>query len=74
VCNLETSRMIRPWPALGRSATEKNVYILNWRSTVEWFWMCVQQVSLNHQLLPKILHNKFVYVNQRDSSWDKGRM
>jgi hypothetical protein len=24
VCDLETSRMRRPWPALGRSATEKN--------------------------------------------------
>jgi len=23
VCDLETSRMRRPWPALGRSATEK---------------------------------------------------
>jgi len=23
VCNLETSRMRRPWPALGRSATGK---------------------------------------------------
>jgi hypothetical protein len=27
VCDLETSRMRRPWPALGRSATEK---IVNW--------------------------------------------
>jgi hypothetical protein len=25
VCGLETSRMRRPWPALGRSATEKKV-------------------------------------------------
>jgi len=25
VCDLETSRMRRPWPALGRSATEKKV-------------------------------------------------
>jgi hypothetical protein len=24
VCDLETSRMRRPWPALGRSATRKN--------------------------------------------------
>jgi hypothetical protein len=26
VCDLETSRMRRPWPALGRSATEKKAY------------------------------------------------
>jgi len=25
VCDLETSRMRRPWPALDRSATEKNI-------------------------------------------------
>jgi len=24
VCNLKTSRMSRPWPALGRSARKKN--------------------------------------------------
>ena len=28
VCDLETSRMRRPWPALGRSATAKKVYLL----------------------------------------------
>jgi len=27
VCDLETSRMRRPWPALGRSATEKKIYV-----------------------------------------------
>ena len=27
VCDLETSRMRRPWSALGRSATEKKIYI-----------------------------------------------
>ena len=27
VCDLETSRMRRPWPVLGRSATEKKKYI-----------------------------------------------
>ena len=28
VCDLETSKMRRPWPALGRSATgKKNIYI-----------------------------------------------
>jgi len=27
VCDLETSRMRRPWPALGRSATEKKILV-----------------------------------------------
>jgi len=27
VCDLDTSRIRRPWPALGRSATKKNIYI-----------------------------------------------
>ena len=29
VCDLETSRLRRPWPALGRSATKKNMYTTN---------------------------------------------
>ena len=29
VCDLETSIMRRPWPALGRSATKKYVYLAN---------------------------------------------
>jgi hypothetical protein len=33
VCDLETSRMRRPWPALNRSATKKNVYKMSWRSS-----------------------------------------
>jgi hypothetical protein len=35
VCDLETSRMRRPWPALDRSATEKNLYMLSLMSTLE---------------------------------------
>jgi len=31
VCDLETSKMRRPWPALGRSATEKKDYYLQFR-------------------------------------------
>jgi hypothetical protein len=27
VCDLETLRMRRPWPALGRRETKKNIYI-----------------------------------------------
>ena len=30
VCDLETSRMRRPWPALGRSATKKKCKIDSW--------------------------------------------
>jgi len=29
VCDLETSRMRRPWPALGRSATRKKIVLLH---------------------------------------------
>jgi hypothetical protein len=31
VCDLETSRMRRPWPALGRSATGKKKWWINWK-------------------------------------------
>jgi hypothetical protein len=36
VCNLETSRMRRPWPTLGRSVTKKNMF----RATIlsSWGW------------------------------------
>jgi len=37
VCDLETSRMRRPWPALGRSATEKNYYYYFKYFFVPWF-------------------------------------
>jgi len=37
VCDLETSRMRRPWPALGRSATEKNIYIIKGSFLAIWF-------------------------------------
>jgi len=30
VCDLETSRMRRPWPVVGRSATEKEIIISYW--------------------------------------------
>jgi len=32
VCDLETSRMRRPWPALGYSATKKKLAVL-WKSS-----------------------------------------
>jgi len=32
VCNLETSRMRGPWPALGRSVTKKKLFI--WYETL----------------------------------------
>jgi hypothetical protein len=35
VCDLETSRTRRPWPALGRSATEKNLnFCILWTATL----------------------------------------
>ena len=45
VCDLKTSRMRRPWPALGRSATKKMVVHIvttghKWLSTDEAKWNC----------------------------------
>ena len=42
VCDLETTRMRRPWPALGRSATGKNALYCNvfdtfWCETFSWW-------------------------------------
>jgi hypothetical protein len=38
VCDLETSRMRRPWPTLGRNATEKKSVHVN--ITSHWFKIC----------------------------------
>jgi len=44
VCDLETSRMRRPWPALGRSATGKKNKWKGWNSSTyvnrrqHWWW------------------------------------
>jgi len=63
VCDLETSRMRRPWPALGRSATGK-------KSFVEClFLFCIEFLSgsmrsvLEIQFLPPI---KFVASSLQD--------
>jgi len=38
VCDLETSRMRRPWPTLGRSATgKKYIYVYYIKITVQYF-------------------------------------
>ena len=39
VCDLETSRMRRPWPALGRSATENTFHVPRLCSTLAWWWL-----------------------------------
>jgi hypothetical protein len=47
VCDLETSRMTRPWPALGRSTTAKNkiktcwlLFVIVSRCTDSWPSTC----------------------------------
>jgi hypothetical protein len=49
VCDLETSRMRRPWPALGRSAIKKSLLgsqectqfsNINWFIKKAWWWPC----------------------------------
>ena len=47
VCDLETSRMRRPWPALGRSATDKYIYISNMLVLLHiWRWRIVIYTSV----------------------------
>jgi len=38
VCDLETSGMRRPWPALGRSTTEKKFYTLKYEVKYQSSW------------------------------------
>jgi len=52
VCDLETSRMRRPWPALGRSATKK---MYCWNTVVYWhsllFFFKARSQNIEKQLL-----------------------
>jgi len=41
VCDLETSRMRRPWPALGRSATEKKIKLYFYDIFIRDLRLCV---------------------------------
>jgi len=43
VCDLETSRMRRPWPSLGRSATGK-------KKTLSWQWWRKINLNINKQI------------------------
>jgi hypothetical protein len=45
VCDLETSRMRRPWPALGRSATKKKSY--NSGANCISFYTCICDVFID---------------------------
>jgi len=38
VCDIETSKMRRPWPALGRSTTGKKVASSNEKYFMTWRW------------------------------------
>ena len=73
VCDLETSRMRRPWPALGRSATGKKKIIFincNWVVT-RWQWLflsCKQNMKLvTNKYKSGGLHEKHVVA-----TWDLG--
>jgi len=50
VCDLETSWMRRPWPALGRSATEKKILFLR-----RIWWDSVKNVLRPPRKVPIIL-------------------
>jgi len=48
VCDLETSRMRRPWPALGRSATEKKKLCMCRRARPHHFQLILFEFQKNH--------------------------
>ena len=60
VCELETSRMRRPWPALGRSATEKktmsNCYSLHATSAVGSFLSSGKLVCIIRVMKTNLMH------------------
>jgi hypothetical protein len=47
VCDLETSRMRRPWPALGRSATKTNKQLLSLHKTEKVCYLGVTTLCRN---------------------------
>jgi hypothetical protein len=66
VCDLETSIMRRPWPALGRRATAKNYSALSWKMvstkfkhTLGYAALYIQAVHKNH---PRLKGQWFVYT------------
>ena len=62
VCDLETSRMRRPWPALGRSDTEKKNghYFIHFN----WDFCCLHTLCKKMRIFIK----KFIYKNILENS------
>ena len=49
VCDLETWRMRRPWPALGRSATGRKRRLL---CPITWSWMAIRNPVVSEKISP----------------------
>ena len=56
VCDLETSRMRRPWPALGRSATKKNTHFVVSKQS---HWGTFGHFTTSVNLFTNIIISKF---------------
>ena len=63
VCNLETSSMRRPWPALGRSATEKKVHTHTHTHTHLHIWL--RKTVYELPLLPNNSAVEHIYTNRQ---------
>jgi hypothetical protein len=55
VCDLETSRMRRPWPALGRSATTKKKWIYEYISLNRFLYIVIMASFLRVRLPSNII-------------------
>jgi len=73
VCDLETSRMRRPWPALGRSATEKRIAEIATRKSFWWssYLSVNQSIHCVDRLLSLLIYDIQLiiqFVNQKLTS------
>ena len=66
VCDLETSRMRRPWPALGRSTIRKK----NLKKMEDVDWVQLSRGGVQWQWKPLI---KFSFLNRQKKIYDKMR-
>ena len=73
VCDLETSRMRRTWPALGRSATKKNIYIylLIFLVRFIYYWPRYHPVVISQYLNVKCIIFSYTLFS-RIGSYDSG--
>jgi len=79
VCDLETSRMMRPWPALGRSATGKKIHIfIRVFFLIRIYWSHVLAVAFHFYqtnstwsktIIGKIFVHLYLIIVQQDANY-----